>query len=296
MLKKRIAIAVILTIVVAGLAAGLNFVSSSANNDAFAITVTGNLEAGVEAGCMLLRADNGTEYLLLDWSNFPPVGTRIAVTGYVADDVASYCMQGSAAIHVVSISILNSTSSQSVSYGTITASTATIVTDSSVPSRSVTGGQITASGYVFEVVESPQCRPQCGAPSFILTYLYVPEGTSCTGMMNCYPPPRYYRLLGSDGSYFQATAPNGTYATVTGIVVTPSSWNCESFYAPKVCITGDIYMQNIWYGATSQSLLTTFSSTKIEREVPIPGFPLSSILTGLLLGLIIVFSRGRRSS
>ena len=105
---------------------------------------------------------------------------------------------------------------------------------------------ITANGYIYTVVESPQCYPQCGMPSFLLAYLYIPPGASCTGSMECYPPPKYYRILRSDGSPIQPTAPNGTYVRdLRGLLVTPSSWNCESFYVPKICMTGDIYVQNL---------------------------------------------------
>jgi hypothetical protein len=134
------------------------------------------------------------------------------------------------------------------STGTATASSASVISGSTKRSTSITDHSITTSGYVYTVVESPQCYPQCGAPSLIVTYLYVPPGTGCTGSMWCYPPPKYYRLLNIDGSPFWTTAPNGTYADrVTGILVTPSSWNCESFYVPKICMSGDIYVQNLSY-------------------------------------------------
>ena len=62
------------------------------------------LEPGVEPGCVNLRSDDGTQYLLLDWSNYPRAGTRVTVTGYFDNGVASHCMQGKAAIHVASLS------------------------------------------------------------------------------------------------------------------------------------------------------------------------------------------------
>ena len=209
------------------------------------ITVTGNLKSGVEAGCIILQAKDGTEYLLTGWTSYPPTGTEVTVTGFVDTSVASYCMQGSAALHVVSIPASTTTTSFSISYGTATASSASVISGYTQQSTTITGVPITASGYVYTVVESPQCYPQCGAPSFFLTYLYIPAGTECTGVMECYPPPQYYRLLNNDGSPFLPTAPNGTYVTrISGLLVTPSSWNCESFYIPKICMLGDIYVRS----------------------------------------------------
>jgi hypothetical protein len=261
-----------------GLMAGPYFIFawSSINDHSNLFTVTGTLEPGVEAGCVMLRSDDGTQYLLLGWSNYPRAGTRVTVTGYFDNGVASYCMQGEAAIHVVSISTSEPTTAISITYGTVIASSATVINASTQQSNTITGMPITTSGYVYMAVENPQCYPQCGAPSFTLTYLYVPPGTGCTGSMACYPGPRYYRLLNTDGTPFWTTAPNGTYAvSVTGILVTPSSWNCNSFYVPKLCMSGDIYVQNL----------------------TIPEFP-NSILTliPLLLALAVVkFSKRRRA-
>jgi hypothetical protein len=247
-LNKRIIIAFVLVAV--GLIATWplvgQFFGHSSNQAAF----TGRLEPGVEAGCVLLHADDGTQYLLIGRSDYPPLGTRVAVTGYFETDVATYCMQGDAVIHVLSIFIIGPTSSLSISYtiGTATASTATVMTAPTSQSISISGIPIAVSGYLYTVIESPQCYPQCGLPSFILAYLYVPPGANCTGGMACFPPPRYYRLVSIDGNPFLPTAPNGTYVThLTGLLVTPSSWNCESFYVPKTCMSGDIYVQTIQY-------------------------------------------------
>jgi hypothetical protein len=54
------------------------------------VSVTGTVEAGVEAGCLLLEG-----YLLLDGD--PAViqpGRRVRVTGRVNTDIMSYCQQG----------------------------------------------------------------------------------------------------------------------------------------------------------------------------------------------------------
>ncbi len=211
------------------------------------ITVTGSLERGAEAGCVILHANDGSQYILTGWTTYPPAGTQVTVTGYVDTSVASSCKQGTAALRVVSIAGSETTRSLFVSYGTATASSASVISGFTRQSTSVTGVPITASGYVYTVVESPRCYPQCGVPSFLLTYLYIPTGTECTGVA-CYPPPQYYRLLNNDGGPFLANAPNGTYVTrLTGLLVTPSSWNCESFYVPKICMLGDIYVQSLEY-------------------------------------------------
>jgi hypothetical protein len=57
-------------------------------------TLTGDVEPGVEAGCLLLR-DGGKTYLLIGGD--PAVvraGARVRVTGRVNTDLKSYCMQG----------------------------------------------------------------------------------------------------------------------------------------------------------------------------------------------------------
>jgi hypothetical protein len=209
------------------------------NADSNLITVTGSVQPGVEAGCMILQS-NGTQYLLLDWSNYPPPGTQVTITGYLEHNVASYCMQGSGVIHVISLSIAGSATW--ISSGTATATT---ISGSTTGSATITGVPFTISGYVYQVVENPQCTPQCGVPSFILTYLYVQPGANCSGAEGCYPAARYYRLLNIDPIALRTTIQNGTYATVTGILGTPSMWNCNSFYVPKVCMSGDIYVQTI---------------------------------------------------
>ena len=247
-LDKRVIITIVL--VMASLVAAWSLVGALFGPSSTQAAVAGRLEPGVEAGCVILHADDGTQYLLTGRSDYPPLGTRVAVTGYFEKDVASYCMQGEAVIHVLSISIIEPASSLPASYatGTVTASTATVITASTQQPTSFSGVTIAVSGYVYTVVESPQCYPQCGVPSFLLTYLYVPHGAECTGAMACYPPSRYYRLLSGDGSPFLPTAPNGTYVThLTGLLATPSSWNCESFYVPKICMSGDIYVQTLEY-------------------------------------------------
>jgi hypothetical protein len=74
------------------------------------MTFTGRMHPGVEAGCWLIRADaTGTDYLLID----PPEalrvdGLHVQVTGETKTDIASYCMQGSAALQITSYSLLSS--------------------------------------------------------------------------------------------------------------------------------------------------------------------------------------------
>ncbi len=299
-MKKRLWLMPVLVELTGLLTVGLLFAESPGNSGPNLMTVTGRLQRGVEAGCMLLQVDDGTQYLLLGWSNYPPPGTRAVVTGYFDNTVASYCMQGRRALHVVSLSISELATSTTVSYstGTVTAGTVTVINGSTRESTTITGVSFAANGYIYEVVENPQCRPQCGAPSFILTYLYLPPGTGCTGSMGCYPPPRFYRLLNIDGSFFRLTAPNGTYATVTGMLATPSSWNCESFYMPKVCMNGDVYVQSITNSTLSQP--TPASSSVAETIAlsykPITGFEPLTILIGLLLGAAVLSVTRRRSS
>ena len=68
------------------------------------LTVTGTMHPGVEAGCWLIRADDtGTEYLLIDVPKPLRVdGLHVQVTGEIKTDIASYCMQGGAALsHII---------------------------------------------------------------------------------------------------------------------------------------------------------------------------------------------------
>jgi hypothetical protein len=243
--KRAIVVSVL---VLASVVVGWSFVGPIFDHRSNQITVEGSLKPGVEAGCVILQADDGTQYLLAGSASYPGFGSRVSVTGYFEKDVASYCMQGKEVIHVLSISISAPTTAFSISYGTATASSATVISGSTQQSTTISGVPITASGYIYTVVESPQCYPPCGAPSLLLTYLYIPPGTECTGTMECYPPPQYYRLLSSDGSPYLPTAPNGTHVSqLTGLLVAPSSWTCESFYVPKTCMLGDIYVQTLEY-------------------------------------------------
>lgn len=245
-LDKRILIASVL--IVAGLMAGAVLVQPMFSHISNQVTVSGRLEPGVEAGCVILRSNDGTQYLLTGSGSNPPFGSSVTVTGYVESNSASYCMQGNATIRVLSINVTQITMSATFSYGTATASSATVITGYTQRSTTINGVPITASGYIYTVVETPQCYPQCLAASFFLTYLYIPAGTECTGTMQCYPPPQYYRLLSSDGSPFIPTARNGTHvAQLSGLLVAPSSWNCQSIYLPKICMLGDIYVQTIQY-------------------------------------------------
>jgi hypothetical protein len=295
-LQRRIGIVALLVAII-GLVAGLYLATSSSaiNRNSNMLTLRGTIQPGVEAGCVILQLSDGTQYLLLDWSSFPLAGTEVTVTGYVEANVASYCMQGKEAIHVVSISISNGSFSSSVGYGTVgtaTASNATVIAGSTAQSTTVSGQSVKANGYVISVVESPRCYPQCGMPSFMLTYLLVGPGPDCVGSMVCNRLPREYRLLNMDGSPFWLTAPNGTFAIVIGIQVTPSSWNCESLYHPKICFSGDMYIQSITYSSTVESTFSSSAGNSMPGSgtsaLPVGGFDSLSILGGLVAGLIVL--------
>jgi hypothetical protein len=59
------------------------------------VTVRGRVEEGVEVGCTVLRADDGTVYLLIgaDTSIAAP-GARVEVVGDPRIDMVTTCMQG----------------------------------------------------------------------------------------------------------------------------------------------------------------------------------------------------------
>jgi hypothetical protein len=110
-----------------------------------AVTVTGTMHPGVEAGCWLVRADNtGAEYLLIGASDALRVnGLRVQVAGEIKTDVASYCMQGSAVLQVTSYSIL---SPQSTTNMTVTATSSP--TSSVVQLTTITSTLGTATAVV----------------------------------------------------------------------------------------------------------------------------------------------------
>jgi hypothetical protein len=59
------------------------------------VTATGTVQAGVEPGCLLLHADQGTVYLLVGGDRRQlRAGGRIQVTGRVVPDLLSTCQQG----------------------------------------------------------------------------------------------------------------------------------------------------------------------------------------------------------
>lgn len=58
------------------------------------ITVKGHIESGVEAGCTILRTDNGDTYELNYDGSLPPIGSYVLVTGTIMNDAVSICMQG----------------------------------------------------------------------------------------------------------------------------------------------------------------------------------------------------------
>jgi hypothetical protein len=59
------------------------------------LTATGTLRDGVEPGCMLLEADQGSVYLLVGGDRGRlTAGGRVQVTGVLAQDLLSTCQEG----------------------------------------------------------------------------------------------------------------------------------------------------------------------------------------------------------
>lgn len=60
------------------------------------VTLTGTLSEGVEAGCTLLRAEDGKEYLLVGAAvrEAAKKGGALTVTGQVQEGLVTTCMQG----------------------------------------------------------------------------------------------------------------------------------------------------------------------------------------------------------
>jgi hypothetical protein len=57
-------------------------------------TITGQVEAGVERGCLILRDATGTYQLLGGDPTIVYPGASVSLTGHVVTGVMSYCMQG----------------------------------------------------------------------------------------------------------------------------------------------------------------------------------------------------------
>jgi hypothetical protein len=59
-----------------------------------AMTLTGQVEAGVEPGCLILRSGGQTYELNGGDPAIVKPGARLRITGHVVDNVMSHCMQG----------------------------------------------------------------------------------------------------------------------------------------------------------------------------------------------------------
>ena len=66
-------------------------------------TVNGYIRNGVEGGCIILKGDNGYNYLLKHEGVVPPAGSYVKVTGKIRNDMVSYCMEGDKILEVKSI-------------------------------------------------------------------------------------------------------------------------------------------------------------------------------------------------
>jgi hypothetical protein len=58
------------------------------------MVLTGQIEAGVEPRCLILRQGSDTYQLIGGDPAIVKAGVRVRVTGHVAVGVMSYCMQG----------------------------------------------------------------------------------------------------------------------------------------------------------------------------------------------------------
>jgi hypothetical protein len=78
------------------LPSGLNLPSSSTKPTPSAgqQTLTGQVEAGVERGCLVLRDSTGLYQLLGGDPTVVYAGAHVSITGHVVTGVMSFCMQG----------------------------------------------------------------------------------------------------------------------------------------------------------------------------------------------------------
>ncbi len=58
------------------------------------ITISGRVEAGVEANCLILRTSDKTYQLMGGDKNVVKAGNNVVVRGHIVKGVMSYCMQG----------------------------------------------------------------------------------------------------------------------------------------------------------------------------------------------------------
>lgn len=56
------------------------------------LTVSGTVQPGVEAGCLILQAENAS-YLLVGGKGLKP-GAKVKVRGHIEQDAMSFCQQG----------------------------------------------------------------------------------------------------------------------------------------------------------------------------------------------------------
>ncbi|OLB80474.1 MAG: hypothetical protein AUI14_06610 [Actinobacteria bacterium 13_2_20CM_2_71_6] len=78
----------------APLPSGLTLPPSQSDKPAQEITLTGQVEPGVEHGCLILQ-DGGKTYQLMNGDPaIVKAYARVRVTGHIAIGVMSYCMQG----------------------------------------------------------------------------------------------------------------------------------------------------------------------------------------------------------
>jgi hypothetical protein len=68
--------------------------SPSSAPDKADITLSGQVEAGVEVNCLILRSGGKVYQLMGGDQNVIKAGNNVTVRGHVATGVMSYCMQG----------------------------------------------------------------------------------------------------------------------------------------------------------------------------------------------------------
>lgn len=101
--SKRV---VIPAIMAAALVVTISFGYATSANNAI-VEVTGIIDKGVEAGCVVLIGEDGKTYELHDLEGLRPlIGSRVTVRGTLLTDRASFCMQG-AALKVFEYSVLS---------------------------------------------------------------------------------------------------------------------------------------------------------------------------------------------
>ena len=109
----------------------------------------------------------------------------VVVIGFAAAWLFIHNSSSATTISGTSISLESSTGLAGSATAIVAATTVNY--QSTQQSTIIAGSTVNVTGFMFTIVEKPRCYPQCLAPSFLLTYLYVPAGVWVHGFNGLLP-------------------------------------------------------------------------------------------------------------